>query len=118
EATGDSTECRWAKGWQEYLSQPMNATHPYAVPATSLRLAELAPTLVLVGEDDAMRDEALSFAGRLREAGIPVTSQVLSSAARCPDELYDPGQGGCACAETIEAQLRAFFTRTRATPPP
>ena len=48
----------------------MNATHPYAVPGASLRLAELAPTLVLVGEDDPMRDEALSFAQRLREAGI------------------------------------------------
>ena len=42
----------------------MNAMHPYAVPGASLRLADLAPTLVLVGQDDAMRDEALSFARR------------------------------------------------------
>ena len=37
-------------------------THPYAVPGASPRLAGLAPTLVLTGQDDPMRDEALAFA--------------------------------------------------------
>lgn len=115
-ASVDNVPCRWAQGWQEYLNRPMNATHPYAVPATSLRLGELAPTLVLVGEDDAMRDEALRFAGRLREAGIEVTSTVLPSAAKCPDDLYDPAFSDCACAVMIGGQLRAFFAST--APPP
>jgi acetyl esterase/lipase len=62
-ATNDAAECRWASGWEKYLSCPSNATHPYAVPSGSLRLSALAPALVLVGQDDAMRDEALTFAG-------------------------------------------------------
>lgn len=111
-ATGDDAKCRWATGWQEYLSRPMNATHPYAVPGASLRLAELAPTLVLVGEDDAMRDEALRFAQRLQDAGISVTRGVLPSAAKCPDELYDPAYGDCACPETVGEHMRAFFAAT------
>jgi acetyl esterase/lipase len=115
-ASGDEVQCRWALGWQEYLDRPMNATHPYAVPASSLRLAQLAPTLVLVGEDDAMRDEALSFARRLRDAGIEVTSTVLPSAAKCPDDLYDPAYSDCACSVMVGGQLRAFFAST--APPP
>jgi acetyl esterase len=111
-ASGDVVKCRWASGWQEYLSRPMNATHPYAVPGASLRLAELAPTLVLVGEDDAMRDEALHFAQRLQDAGISVTRGVLPSAAKCPDELYDPAYGDCACPETVGEHMRAFFAAT------
>ncbi len=111
-ASGDATECRWAAGWQEYLSRPMNATHPYAVPGASLRLAALAPTLVLVGQDDAMRDEALSFARRLHDAGVPVTSKVLPSGAKCPDDLYDPANCEHACEETIAAHLCAFFAAT------
>ncbi len=79
-ATNDAAECRWASGWEKYLSCPSNATHPYAVPSGSLRLSALAPALVLVGQDDAMRDEALTFAGRLRGAGIEVTSSVLPQA--------------------------------------
>ena len=118
QASGDVARCRWATGWQEYLSRPMNATHPYAVPGASLRLAELPPALVLVGEDDAMRDEALSFARRLHEAGIQVTKAVLPSAAKCPDELYDPAFGDCACTETVGGHLRAFFAATVPPVPP
>ncbi|MBU1361950.1 MAG: alpha/beta hydrolase [Gammaproteobacteria bacterium] len=108
-ASEGDTRCRWASGWQEYLSHPMNATHPYAVPGASLRLNALAPTLVLVGEDDAMRDEALSFAARLHKAGIAVTQKVLPSGAKCPDDVYDPSFGECACLESVSEHLRAFF---------
>jgi len=117
-ASGDEPRCRWASGWQEYLSRPMNATHPYAVPGASLRLAELSPTLVLVGEDDAMRDEALRFAERLDDAGIAVTKAVLPSAARRADELYDPACVGCACVQTVGGHLRAFFAATAPPLPP
>ena len=117
EASVGNVPCRWAQGWQEYLNRPMNATHPYAVPADSLRLAELAPTLVLVGEDDAMRDEAMTFAGRLRAAGIEVTSSVLPGAANWPKALYDPEPSGCkACEASVQQHFREFFSAT--TPPP
>jgi acetyl esterase len=116
-ATNDAAECRWASGWEKYLSCPSNATHPYAVPSGSLRLAALAPALVLVGQDDAMRDEAMTFAGRLRAAGIEVTSSVLPGAANWPKALYDPDNEGCRdCAANVQQHFREFFSAT--TPPP
>ncbi|VTU19362.1 Carboxylesterase NlhH [Variovorax sp. SRS16] len=115
-ASGDTPNCRWASGWQEYLACPMNTTHPYAVPGASLRLAQLAPTLVLVGQDDAMRDEGMNFARRLSEAGIPVTRHVLPGADNWPDALYEPGSSGCAaCEATVQQHFREFFS---AAPPP
>ncbi len=116
-ATNDSAECRWATGWEKYLSCPSNAMHPYAVPSGSLRLSSLAPALVLVGPDDAMRDEAMTFAGRLRAAGIDVTSSVLPGAANWPKALYDPEPSGCkACEASVQQHFREFFSAT--TPPP
>jgi len=116
-ATNDAAECRWASGWEKYLSCPSNATHPYAVPSGSLRLVALAPALVLVGQDDAMRDEALTFAGRLRAAGIEVTSSVLPGASNWPKALYDPEPSGCAaCEASVQQHFREFFSAT--TPPP
>ena len=109
EATGDAPECRYANGWQDYLRSPGDALHPYAVPGASMRLAELAPTLVLVGPDDPMRDEALAYAERLRKAGIAVTSQVLQSAANWPEALYDTDDGCRVCKVAVEQQLRDFF---------
>ena len=115
-ATSDAAECRWASGWEKDLSCPSTATHPYAVPSGSLRLSALAPALVLVGQDDAMRDEALTFAGRLRAAGIEVTSSVLPSASNWPKALYDTENTGCvACEATVQQHFREFFSAT--TPP-
>lgn len=112
-----TASCRWAEGWQKYLHRPMDALHPYAVPGSSLRLADIAPTLVLVGQDDPMRDEALAYAKRLGDAGIPVTSQVLPGASNWPEALYEPDSNACAaCEQSVEEHFRAFFQA--ATPPP
>ncbi|RYF81587.1 MAG: alpha/beta hydrolase [Comamonadaceae bacterium] len=116
----DSTDvCKWATGWQQYLKRPMDALHPYAVPGTSLRLTDLAPTLVLVGPDDPMRDEALAYAGRLQEAGINVRSQVVSTAANWPEALYEPGAAVCAgCEISVTQHFREFFEAPAPTPQP
>jgi acetyl esterase len=110
ETTGDATQCKWAAGWQQFLSSPKDAVHPYAVPGASIRLGQIAPTLVLVGDDDPMRDEALTFARRLREAGNPVTSSVLPSATNWPDALSDPAAGECVCSVTVKQHFREFFS--------
>ncbi|RYF31772.1 MAG: alpha/beta hydrolase [Comamonadaceae bacterium] len=116
EATGDATECKFASGWQDFFRCPSDAVHPYAVPGASLRLSEIAPTLVLVGADDPMRDEALAFAKRLREAGNPVTSNVLPSATNWPDALAAPDANECVCTATVQQHFRDFFSA--AAPPP
>jgi acetyl esterase len=108
--------CKWADGWQQYLRGPMDAEHPYAVPARATRLLGLPPALVLTGKDDPMRDEALVYAQRLRDAGIPVTTGVLADQTGWPESLGDPPVEECACAAGVKQHLREFFYP--ATPPP
>ena len=112
---GEVTACKYFKGWKDYLGRPRDAEHPYAVPGAARRLADLAPTLVLTGQDDPMRDEALSYAKRLQEAGIPVRSQVLSSAQGWPEALADPAtaDSACPCAASVLQQFRLFFETTQ-----
>ena len=118
DASAGTVDCRFASGWQDYLRCPGDAVHPYAVPGASMRLAELAPTLVLVGPDDPMRDEALAYAERLRKAGIQVTSSVLQSAANWPEALYDADNSCCVCEAAVEQQLRDFFGAAPPAPQP
>ncbi|RYF40352.1 MAG: alpha/beta hydrolase, partial [Comamonadaceae bacterium] len=41
EAIGVETCCKWTNGWQAYLRGPMDAEHPYAVPARAHRIGML-----------------------------------------------------------------------------
>jgi acetyl esterase/lipase len=111
-----SVSCKWADGWQQYLRSPMDAEHPYAVPSRARRLVDLPPALVLTGADDPMRDEALAYAQRLRDAGIAVTSGLLPVETGWPDSLSEPPAQECPCATSVKQHLRAFFYP--ATPPP
>lgn len=115
EAMGHDTACKWSQGWGQYLSSPRDAEHPYAVPAHVQRLAGLPPTLVLAGEDDPMRDEALAYAARLEQAGIAVRT-VLIAATGWPESLEQAPQP-CPCAEATQAQLRAFLQAPMPPPP-
>ncbi|MCV0439389.1 MAG: alpha/beta hydrolase [Hydrogenophaga sp.] len=113
---GKATCCKWMDGWQQYLRGPMDAEHPYAVPCRAQRLAGLPPTLILTGDDDPMRDEALAYAERLREAGIAVHGGVLQPATGWPDSLSESPVEACPCAGEVREHLRAFYQA--ATPPP
>ena len=118
-ATGDMTiGCKYAEGWLKYLRSPRDAEHPYAVPGAARRLADLAPTLVLTGQDDPMRDEAVRYAKRLEDAGIPVRSEVLDAARGWPEALADPATCiDCPCAPVVTQRFREFFESTRTQPP-
>ncbi len=117
DATEDVGHCRWAAGWDAYLRSPNDASHPYAVPGVSLRLTDLPPTLVIVGSDDAMRDEGLRFSRRLSAAGVAVTESVMSTRQCWPDALYTASASDESfCEETFGAELRTFFDS--GAPPP
>jgi len=87
EAEAGPVGCKWADGWHQYLRSPDKAAHPYASPLASSRLAGLPPALVLTAEDDLMRDESLSYARRLREAGVAVAEHVLPAPTGWPESL-------------------------------
>jgi acetyl esterase len=111
-----NTGCKWADGWHQYLRGPMDAEHPYAVPAKATRLVDLPPALILTGADDPMRDEALVYAQRLQTAGIPVMSGVLPSKTGWPDSLSVPPAGDSPCMAGAQRYLREFLYP--AMPPP
>lgn len=116
ESLGACVQCKWADGWQQYLRGPMDAEHPYAVPALAQRLAGLPPALILTGGDDPMRDAALAYADRLRGAGIAVHTGVLPPTTGWPDSLSEQPGDECPCGAEVREHLRAFFQA--ATPPP
>jgi acetyl esterase len=62
--------------WDQYTADPQQRCEATASPlgATTRQLAALPPTLVITAEADVVRDEGEAFAGRLRQAGVPVTS--------------------------------------------
>ena len=114
EAHGDETVCKWTQGWKQFLCGARDAEHPYAVPAHAQRLAGLPPALVLTGEGDPLRDEALAYASRLEAAGITVRKEVLHAQPEVvlPDVLLQPGAGACPCAPQVQAQFERFFAET------
>jgi acetyl esterase len=64
------TRDKLAATWRHYLgSQPAS---PYAAPARADDLAGLPPAYVATAEFDPLRDEAIGYALRLLQAGVPV----------------------------------------------
>ncbi|WP_296081621.1 alpha/beta hydrolase [uncultured Agrobacterium sp.] len=70
---------RWAEGWSRYLGKACGAAHPYAAPCLCTRLDRVAPAMIFTAEDDPLRDETISYASRLRDAGIVVRLHVFPS---------------------------------------
>jgi acetyl esterase len=101
--------CKWADGWHRYLGSADKASHPYAAPSGSSRLAGLAPALVLTAQDDPMRDESVSYARRLRAQGVPVREDVLTAPTGWPDAL-GVATVKDAWASAVRDHFAAFFT--------
>jgi acetyl esterase len=61
--------------WAQYLGPGGDPSDPLAAPARARDLAGLPPTMLIVAEDDVLRDEGEAFAERLRLAGVAVTAR-------------------------------------------
>lgn len=106
--------CKWADGWHAYLGSADKAGHPYAAPLSANRLAGLAPALVITADDDPLRDEALSYARRLREAGVPAREHVVPAPTGWPCAI--DAAPACDCIGTLVPVVRDFLDETRAGP--
>ena len=100
--------CKWADGWTVYLGDADKAAHPYAAPSCGTRLHKLPPALVMTTPDDPMRDECLAYAGRLRQAGVPIHARALA-AHDWPDALASPARPDSDWADAVRANFADFF---------
>lgn len=106
-----TAKCPLAQGWRAYLGGACNADHPYAAPMGAMRLAGLAPALVVSAVDDALCDEARGYARRLREAGVATEEVTLQSGTGWPASLCQSAP--VPWAEPLQAALSAFMHPTR-----
>jgi acetyl esterase len=100
---------KWSAGWRQYLPCVCDASHPYATPSAGTRLANLAPMLLLTARDDPLRDEARTYAHRLRSAGVRVSDAVVAGASGWPDALSGPAGMQAPWADEVLAQLFTFL---------
>lgn len=114
-ADAGAVGCTWADGWRQYLPRLEEAGHPYAAPATALRLSGLPPTLLLTAEDDPLRDEALAYAERLQGAGCQVRAGVLPGPTGWPSTYLQPAGFEPAWAPEVRQQFSEFFSDLRAS---
>jgi acetyl esterase/lipase len=65
-------------GWRSYLGARYGTPHvpAYAAPARATDLSGLPPAYVCVGNVDGFRDEAIDYAMRLNQAGVPAELHV------------------------------------------
>ena len=103
--------CPWADGWRQYLPHACDASHPYAAPGASVRLAGLPETLLLTAVDDAMCDETRSFARRLHDAGVPVHESVLPLATGWPASYRKTSDQPPAWAQAVVEQAHRFLVQ-------
>jgi acetyl esterase len=102
--------CPLADGWNQYLGTPDKACHPYAAPLNATRLAGLAGALILTAEDDPLRDEAVTYAGRLRSAAVPVDLEVLPAGMGWPAPARCHEGFNSALAANLRDRFVGFFT--------
>ncbi|RYX97805.1 MAG: alpha/beta hydrolase [Comamonadaceae bacterium] len=101
--------CTWADGWHQYLARIEDACHPYAAPGLATRLTGVPPTLLLTASDDPLRDEALAYAERLREAGRPVLVDVLPGPTGWPASYLGADGRVVTWAPAVRAHFQEFF---------
>lgn len=99
--------CPWADGWRQYLAHARDASHPYATPGGSMRLAGLPPTLLLTAVDDPLCDETRAYAQRLRDAGVEVREAVLPFATGWPASYRTTASAPW--ADEVREQARRFL---------
>jgi acetyl esterase/lipase len=58
--------------WHYYLGAHRGVISPYAAPARAKSLSRLPPAYIAIAEYDPLRDEAMHYAMRLLQSGVPV----------------------------------------------
>jgi acetyl esterase/lipase len=92
--------------WDYYLGPERDGDRPYAAPGRTSDLGGLPQAHIVVAEHDALRDEALEYARRLNDAGVPVELHQYAGTFHGFDGLIGPEVSARAMAEQV-AVVRA-----------
>jgi acetyl esterase/lipase len=109
--------CRWAVGWRQYLLEGRGTDHPYAMPSQARRLEGLPPALVLTAADDPLRDEALSYQQRLREAGVPASACELDGLTGWPATFGHNSSQPVSWVKPVRAAFQKFLSEAGVVEP-
>jgi acetyl esterase/lipase len=93
--------------WDLYLGPDRRSVSPYAAPARAHDLSGLPPAYLLTSELDPLRDEGISYALRLLDAGVQVELHNVSGVFHAFD-LFPAGISRAARSEQHAALRRAL----------
>jgi acetyl esterase len=99
--------------WDNYLPNPGIGVEITASPLRATRddLRGLPPALVIVDENDILRDEGGAYASKLCESGVPTTSVRYNDIIHdfmMPNALSDTDSTRAATSQPVAALRRAF----------
>ena len=96
--------------WKHYLGpNPELETSPYAAPARATDLAGLAPAAITTAEFDPLRDEAIEYAQRLMQAGVPTELHVVAGGIHAFDQAAADLKISTRVRESRFAALNTFL---------
>ncbi|WP_433576771.1 alpha/beta hydrolase [Nocardia brasiliensis] len=100
--------------WDQYTTDEADRAQITASPlrASTAQLAGLPPALVITGEADVLRDEGEAFAGKLREAGVPVTQVRYGGIIHdfvMVNSMHDTHAAKAAVAQAVAALKAALY---------
>ena len=96
--------------WDHYAPDPAMRAHPDASPLRAASLAGLPPALVLVAENDPLRDEGEAYARAMQAAGVPVTLKRYDGQIHSFLTMVGAFDGGAEALADIAAAIRALRT--------
>jgi acetyl esterase/lipase len=107
----------WTRGatarmWELYLGPGGGEANPYAAPGRATDLGGLPPAYVMAAELDPLRDEAIAYARRLLQAGVPTELHCFAGACHGFDTVAPTtALARRAITEQVGALRRGFAAR-------
>ncbi|MFI6214680.1 alpha/beta hydrolase [Nocardia brasiliensis] len=100
--------------WDQYTTDETDRARITASPlrASTVQLSGLPPALVITGEADVLRDEGEAYAGKLREAGVPVTQVRYGGIIHdfvMVNSMHDTHAAKAAVAQSVAALKAALY---------
>lgn len=96
--------------WDKYLGGSRDEVSAYAAPVRATDLAGLPAAFITTCEHDPLRDEAIHYALRLMEAGVPVELKNYAGTVHAFDILTPSAVATRAINDQLEAFTRATAT--------